>query len=265
MTRENKLALVVGFALILLVGILISDHFSVARNQASADLSGGVLDPLTRALADQPGLITLNSPARLDPPRGAGMDGAASASPPPAPSEESESFTPVYMAADSPPVQTTAEVIGLRDTQAADLPFTYHELRPRETLAAVCRLYFGDAALAGELASYNGIDNPDAVTAGRRLRIPKKAGVLIRGDQTLASMPPATPPVTEPTAANAAGAAKPAQTYATYTIKKGDVLSRLSQELLGTSKRMKELVELNRDVIRNPDRLIPGTVIKVPK
>ena len=27
MTRENKLALVVGFGLILLVGILISDHF----------------------------------------------------------------------------------------------------------------------------------------------------------------------------------------------------------------------------------------------
>ena len=40
MTRENKLALVVGFALILFVGILISDHFSIVRNQKAADLSG---------------------------------------------------------------------------------------------------------------------------------------------------------------------------------------------------------------------------------
>ena len=54
-------------------------------------------------------------------------------------------------------------------------------------------------------------------------------------------------------------------TYAAYTIKKGDILSRLSQQLLGTTRRMNELVELNRDVITNPDRLIPGRVIRVPK
>ena len=47
MTRENKLALVVGFALILLVGIAISDHFSPAQNQESASLTGAV-DTLPR-------------------------------------------------------------------------------------------------------------------------------------------------------------------------------------------------------------------------
>ena len=264
MTRENKLALVVGFALILLVGILISDHFSVARNQVSADLSDGILDPLIGALADQPGLITLNSPARLEP--GPGPDTLAPATGTAAPAQQHKTFVPVFMAADAPPVQTTSEIIGLSDTQAAELPFTYHELRPRETLAAVCRLYFGDAALAGELAAYNGIDDPDAVTAGRRLRVPRKAEALVRGAQPLASSPPATPPVTD---AATGGAPErpdtPATTFATYTIKKGDVLSRLSQELLGTTKRMKELIDLNRDVIKNPDRLIPGTVIKVPK
>ena len=31
MTRENKLALVVGFGLLLFVGILVSDHFSAAH------------------------------------------------------------------------------------------------------------------------------------------------------------------------------------------------------------------------------------------
>ena len=38
MTRENKVALVVGFGLILLVGILISDHLSDARTQEPANL-----------------------------------------------------------------------------------------------------------------------------------------------------------------------------------------------------------------------------------
>lgn len=57
MTRENKLALVVGFGLILFVGILISDHFSVARNQASANLtSPRITDPL------MPGPHTRNEP-----------------------------------------------------------------------------------------------------------------------------------------------------------------------------------------------------------
>ncbi|RLS28307.1 MAG: hypothetical protein DWH76_00315, partial [Planctomycetota bacterium] len=39
MTRENKLAMVVGFGLLLFVGILVSDHFSTAQRQAAAVLN----------------------------------------------------------------------------------------------------------------------------------------------------------------------------------------------------------------------------------
>ena len=41
MTRENKLALVVGSALIVFVGVLVSDHFSAARLNEPADLTLG--------------------------------------------------------------------------------------------------------------------------------------------------------------------------------------------------------------------------------
>ena len=40
MTREHKLALIVGFSLVLIVGVLISDHFSPARTQ---DVSAGAM------------------------------------------------------------------------------------------------------------------------------------------------------------------------------------------------------------------------------
>ena len=40
MTRENKLAMVVGFGLLLFVGILVSDHFSTAQRQETANLVG---------------------------------------------------------------------------------------------------------------------------------------------------------------------------------------------------------------------------------
>jgi nucleoid-associated protein YgaU len=63
MTRENKLALVVGFGLILFVGILISDHFSVARTQATANLANQkIADPLVSRTRDEPDLISLKPP-----------------------------------------------------------------------------------------------------------------------------------------------------------------------------------------------------------
>src|SRR5687767_8966604 len=62
MTRENKLALVVGFGLILFVGILISDHFSTARSQQAANFtSPGVVDPLATAQARNSNLVELTT------------------------------------------------------------------------------------------------------------------------------------------------------------------------------------------------------------
>ena len=52
MTRENKLALVIGFGLMLFVGILVSDHFSAQR-----------FDPATVVQADEPSSL---DPVRLD-------------------------------------------------------------------------------------------------------------------------------------------------------------------------------------------------------
>ncbi len=63
MTKENKLALVVGFGLVLLVGILISDHFSTARKQAAAELVQ-VSDPLVlRDRQNEPQLLDFQPPA----------------------------------------------------------------------------------------------------------------------------------------------------------------------------------------------------------
>ena len=52
LTREHKLALIIGFSLVLVVGVLISDHFSKARTQqvaseitAGAGQSFGPLPP----------------------------------------------------------------------------------------------------------------------------------------------------------------------------------------------------------------------------
>lgn len=50
----------------------------------------------------------------------------------------------------------------------------------------------------------------------------------------------------------------------TYTIEKGDTLSKIAKEQLGNSSAWKQIFEANRDVIDDPDRIFPGQVIKLP-
>ena len=50
----------------------------------------------------------------------------------------------------------------------------------------------------------------------------------------------------------------------TYTIEKGDTLSKIAQERYGRAGAWREIFEANRDVIEDPDRIFPGQVIKLP-
>lgn len=54
----------------------------------------------------------------------------------------------------------------------------------------------------------------------------------------------------------------PARRY--YTVQKGDTLGHISQRMLGTAKRWREIYELNRDQLRSPDRLPIGIELAIP-
>ena len=49
-----------------------------------------------------------------------------------------------------------------------------------------------------------------------------------------------------------------------YTVEKGDTLSKIAKEHLGSANAWKQIFEANRDVIDDPDRIFPGQVIKLP-
>lgn len=53
----------------------------------------------------------------------------------------------------------------------------------------------------------------------------------------------------------------PAQTY---TVKSGDTLSHIAKSLLGDSSRWREIYELNKDTIKNPNLIRGGQVLKLP-
>ncbi len=50
----------------------------------------------------------------------------------------------------------------------------------------------------------------------------------------------------------------------TYTVQSGDSLSRIAQKTLGDGNRWREIFELNRHQVSNPDRIFPGQVLKLP-
>jgi len=259
MTRENKLALVVGFGLILLVGILISDHFSRARSQESAELTHAV-DPLGPARSDEADLLALRTgisePRRTVPVypeafRSHGEGGVRSSVRPVDPVVPGRSV-PVEMGGRR---EREEPGVGLSPTDAAGLPFRYHHIRADESLTEIARRYYGDVSMVTELAAANGIENPDLVQAGMRLRIPG-GNDLVRGRDAAAPPLPGPAPAGETT--------RSAGTSGNYVVKDGDNLSEIAQKLLGSGRRWMRIYETNRDLLDSPDDLQPGMKLKIP-
>lgn len=51
---------------------------------------------------------------------------------------------------------------------------------------------------------------------------------------------------------------------ATYTVEKGDTLSRIAKQHLGDANAWKKIFDANRDQLDDPDRIHPGQVLKLP-
>ena len=69
---------------------------------------------------------------------------------------------------------------------------------------------------------------------------------------------------TAPVPAPKVGAAPPAPAIRTYTVVAGDSLSKISKKHYGDANQWKKIFEANRDVLKNPDLIHPGQVLKIP-
>ena len=54
-------------------------------------------------------------------------------------------------------------------------------------------------------------------------------------------------------------------TSTTYTVKKGDTLSAIAKETLGSASRYPEIFEANKPMLKDPDKIYPGQVLRIPK
>jgi LysM repeat protein len=240
MTRENKLALVIGFGLMLFVGILVSDHFSAQR-----------FDPATVAEAQPKTAET--EPVQLDAVGGdalvagavnLGKDGASTL--PDAPDAG------VVALGDQ-----AAQPVGLpvEIAKADGTPVKFHKVQKGETYWSIAAREYGDGSLATKLQDYNKAVSPDAakLALNSDLRVPpidvlKPGAVAKSAPQAGTSVARAT---AEPKAA--------ARVAATVTVGKGDTAYGIAQK---QGIKVAELLKHNG--IKDPAALKPGQTLKIP-
>ena len=132
LTRENKIALVIGFAILMVVGVLLSDHLAQTVRGDAADL------------------------AAIDDPQ-------------PPPSGNSIEFLPL-VSVPKPAEPTTLETPV--PEPVAEPATTMHVVVKGETLVAIARRHYGNAGFADALARYNRLPDPGRLKTGLRLLVP---------------------------------------------------------------------------------------------
>jgi nucleoid-associated protein YgaU len=90
-------------------------------------------------------------------------------------------------------------------------------------------------------------------------------GISEVDDQMLIAAPakPAPePPVAAPVEPDAP--AETAEAERSYTVQSGDSLWKIAEELYGSGAKYQHIFEANRDILDDPDRIMPGQVLKIP-
>ena len=114
-------------------------------------------------------------------------------------------------------------------------PRTY-TVRSGDTLFGIAERELGDGRRWTEIFLLNRavIRNPEQIFAGQVLTLP----------------PPGPPTGPIPIL---------------YVVRPGDTLSSIAQAKLGDANRWREIFDRNRDIITNPNRIIPGQVLVLPQ
>lgn len=122
----------------------------------------------------------------------------------------------------------------------------FHIVKPGQTLSQIARIVYGpehgDKADLILQANSHKVANVHMIYPDMRLLIPPLEGVAPRVSQPRTTFRPA----------------------GTYTVKEGDTLSDISSAKLGTCRRWREILDLNRDKLTDEYDLKAGMVLKIP-
>ncbi len=203
MTRENKLSIVIAFGLLIFVGMLVADHFSIASQREIAALGSNVSSPP----------LASNAVGTLIPP------------------------IPVPNAKTEP-------------NSKGDVR---HLVQRGETLRSICKAFYGDSGLASAISNWNSLPSANSIEIGQEISLPNRSALIILQNTTNTKPKKSSEPSTLST-----------PSMGKYTVKSGDTLSEISQKVMGTVQKTQLLIDLNKGVMPNPNKIRPGMVLRYP-
>lgn len=278
MTRETKVGLLVGIGVILLIGIIISDHLTVVKNANPSK-------QLARfATAAQQSIFP---PRNYNPPQGQSritpdkktqyaserqprkiltpgeMDSPSSKALPPRAfavdrnSNNKHSQFAAYRSGNKAKHITASYhpaslTLAGKPPRNENVPASstnsgvIHTVQKGETLYAIADQYYHNGSYWKKIAKANAdkVGANGQITVGQKLRIP---------DITAASS----------SEHKSSGATKKTASQK-IKVKKGDTLAALAKHYLGSSTRWHEIIKANSDKIKDPRDLRPGMVLLIP-
>ncbi len=238
MTADARVGLLLGLVFIVLIAFMVNslpNFFHDARAEA----------PLQTRIPDL-GTVVIDAPtsaARSDarrPPVRAGRDAERVVLiPPPATTVRAEE-------------PTTAPTVSQR---------RLHTVKKGETLTTIAVQAYGresgkKRSTHEAIAKANSLKSLDALRIGQVLVLPDLDGV-----SSIVSLPSARQ------ADNSGrGRTAPAETvYIEHKVRAGESLSGISQRYLGSSRRVDEILAMNRQIISDANKIKAGMVIKLPQ
>ncbi len=170
------------------------------------------------------------------------------------------------------PSQQTEQNTQTEDVSLENLPGKY-TVKEGDTLFLIAEKYYGDGFKYEEIAKASNIEDINSIEVGQVLEIPK-----LETTASPTSTPSAEPSPTEtpkpseqpsPTTQQEATSGPtdtewgPAISGSTYTIVEGDWLSTIAARAYGDIMAYQKLAQANN--IPNPDYILPGTILTIPR
>lgn len=291
MTRETKLALLLGLGLFILIGIIVTEYMAMTHvrgdGEPIAQTDGEPVTEVPPPPGSEPAVVADQPVRRVD--RQVSGEGARER-PQPRPTtgdQRSRPFNPVTFDSDRGLLARTVEeqrttagpTPARTGTGAGDLlppdrrvsneppPLpagsVTHRVERGESLWKIAERYYGDGNAWRRIRDANSdmVSATGGVREGLVLVIPDAGQRTSLGGATAAVANDGRGPVR----ANAEQSVDRGGAYRMHQVEPSDTLWSIAQRYLGDGSRWQEIRDLNREVITDPHRLDRGLVIRIPR
>lgn len=261
-TRELKIALLIGFCLVLVVSVLIADHLSAARTANLADAAPGIdttiVEPDAPAIesrqaqAIRPGPLAMNPAPASETALVGGVDNAWNLG------GQTDSHAMAGAVPVAPP--STGPTPGQTPVATTSLPAEPEPITIAQGRATPPELPGVQQPNAGSVSSIPQASNPGDTALADVIK--NLGGKLANGE--------ITPPAAMSTQTQPQAPELPVRTtaasekFTTYTVASGDSLYKIAKKVYGKGELWKTLADANQDKITPTGNLKVGTTLKVP-